>query len=190
MRWTARAGGAMRGACLLLLCAPYTWMAVKGQRLWATSRFEGPAPTALQVEVVAMQFQWYFRYPGLDGRFGATRPELVNAPAGNPLGLDRADPSGADDVVTSELVLPAGREVDVRLRSLDVMHGFFIPGMRLKQNAVPGLVLHVHFTPYVQGEYPIVCSQVCGLGHAGMQARLRVVSEAEYEQWLGSRTKR
>src|SRR5215469_6274800 len=127
---------------LALLCGVYVWMAVSAQRLCAAGRFEGPSPTAMQVEVVGVQFQWYFRYPGEDATFGATRPELINAGAGNPLGLDSADGQGHDDIVSSELVLPAGREVDVRLRAHDVIHGFFIPGMRLKENAVPGLTLH------------------------------------------------
>lgn len=174
---------------LILLAAltlVYAWMAVSAQQLWATIRYQGPAPQALQVEVTGMQFQWYFRYPGADAAFGGTRPELVNAPAGNPLGIDRTDPHGTDDVVSSVLVLPAGRQVDLGIRSLDVIHGFFVPGMRLKQNAVPGMEMHIHFTPSVTGNYPILCSQVCGLGHARMQAHLRVVSESEYEAWLGS----
>jgi cytochrome c oxidase subunit 2 len=58
--------------------------------------------------------------------------------------------------------------------------------MRLKQNAVPGMEMHVHFTPAVPGDYPILCSQVCGLGHARMQAHLRVVPEGEYAVWLAS----
>ena len=59
--------------------------------------------------------------------------------------------------------------------------------MRLKQNAVPGLTLHVHFTPTTPGEYPILCSQVCGLGHGHMEAKLRVVSETEFNAWLSER---
>jgi cytochrome c oxidase subunit 2 len=141
----------------------------------------------MQVEVVGEQFQWYFRYPGEDAAFGATRPEFVNAAEGNPLGLDARDMRGKDDVVSSVLVLPVGREADLRLRSLDVIHGFFIPGMRLKENAVPGLVLHVHFTPSVIGTYPILCSQVCGSGHARMQAMVSVVSQAEFQAWLATR---
>ena len=162
----------------------FFWMAVRAQQLWALNRFQGASPGALQVEVVGVQFQWYFRYPGPDAHFGATRPALVDAAAGNPLGLDPADAYSHDDRVRSVLVLPAGREVDLRLRAQDVIHGFFIPGMRLKQNAVPGLVLHVHFTPQVPGTYPILCTQVCGLGHARMQAQLRVVSPSEYARWL------
>lgn len=162
----------------------YAWMAISAQRLWAMIRYQGAAPNALQVEVTGEQFQWYFRYPGADGIFGTIRPELINAPAGNPLGLDRADPRGDDDIVSSVLVLPMGREVDLGIRSIDVIHGFFIPGMRLKQNAVPGMEMHIHFTPSVEGDYPILCSQVCGLGHARMQTHLRVVSASEYEAWL------
>jgi cytochrome c oxidase subunit 2 len=138
-------------------------MAIAAQRLWAANRFEGPSPAAMQVEVVGVQFQWYFRYPGEDATFGATSPRLVNAGAGNPLGLDPSDSQGNDDVVSSELVLPADREVDLRLRAHDVIHGFFIPGMRLKQNAVPGQTLHVHFTPVTPGEYPISAPRFAAL---------------------------
>lgn len=178
---------ALRWALVAVFVTMYAWMALTAQRLWAANRFSGPSPTAMQVEVVGEQFQWYFHYPGPDATFGATRPQLVNAAAGNPLGIDPRDAHGADDVVTSVLVLPAGREVDLQLRSLDVIHGFFIPGMRLKENTVPGLVLHVHFTPAAPGTYPILCSQVCGLGHQRMQARLLVVSPSEFTVWIAAR---
>jgi cytochrome c oxidase subunit II len=172
---------------LLLLTSLYIAMAVSAEQLWARQRFEGASPSALHVEVVGQQFQWYFHYPGADAIYGTSRPELVNAPLGNPLGLDREDDHGADDIVASELVLPVGREVDLQLRSLDVIHGFFLPDMRLKQNAVPGQTLHVHFTPLREGVYPVLCSQLCGLGHARMQARLRVVAESVFRAWLAAR---
>ncbi len=171
-----------------LLCIVYVGMAITAEHLWAQQRFEGPAPEALHVEVVGTQFQWYFHYPGPDATFGGIKPHLVNAALGQPLGLDPADEHSRDDLVASELILPAGREVDLQLRSFDVIHGFFVPAMRLKQNAVPGLLLHVHFTPIAEGTYAILCSQVCGSGHARMQARLRVVSGQEYAAWLQSRT--
>lgn len=183
----AKFPAAMRWILATAFVAIYVWMATTAQQLWAANRFSGPSLTAMQVEVVGEQFQWYFRYPGTDAVFGVTRPQLVNAAAGNPLGIDSRDPQGTDDIVSSVLVLPAGREVDLQLRSLDVIHGFFIPGMRLKQNTVPGLVLHVHFTPAVAGAYPILCSQVCGLGHQRMQARLLVVSPAEFNTWIADR---
>jgi cytochrome c oxidase subunit 2 len=165
-------------------CVMYAWMAITAQNLWAANRFAGPSLTAMHVEVVGEQFQWYFRYPGADAAFGITRPALVDAAAGNPLGIDPSDPRGKDDIVSSSLVLPAGREVDVQLRSLDVIHGFFIPGMRLKENAVPGLLLHIHFTPVTPGTYAILCSQICGLGHQRMQAKLVVVSPADFNAWI------
>ena len=174
-------------ALLVALIGLYAWMAITGQHLWAARREQTAALNPVQVEVTGVQFQWYFRYPGPDGIYGATRPALVNAPAGNPLGLDPEDPHGHDDIVSALLILPANRPIDLRLRSLDVIHGFFIPGMRLKQDTIPGMVGQLHFTPTVPGDYPILCSQVCGLGHARMQARLRVVSQDDYNRWLSAR---
>lgn len=164
----------------------YIVMAVSAEHLWARERFEGPAPAALRVEVVGEQFQWYFHYPGADATYGSSRPQLINAALGNPIGLDPADDHGSDDVVASELVLPVGREVDLQLRSVDVIHGFFVPEMRLKQNAVPGSTFHVHFTPVREGIFPILCSQVCGSGHTRMQARMRVVPAPAYMTWLAT----
>lgn len=172
---------------VLAFCTLYAWMGLTAQQLWETSRLQQAAPTALQVEVVGMQFAWYFRYPGPDGRFGETRPTLVDAAAGNPLGILPGDAAGKDDIVSGMLVLPAGREVDLHLRSLDVIHGFFVPGMRIKLNAVPGRTLHLHFTPVKPGEYAILCSQVCGIGHQRMQAMLKVVTPAQFEQWIAQR---
>jgi cytochrome c oxidase subunit 2 len=175
------------GWTIFLSWVLFAGLTVSSERLWADLRYEGPSPGAMQVEVTGVQFQWYFRYPGADARFGGTQPRLVDAATGNPLGLDPEDSYSADDIVSSILVLPEGREVDLRLRAQDVIHGFFIPGMRLKQNAVPGLLLHVHFTPVRPGIYPILCTQVCGSGHARMQAVLRVIPEAEFDSWLEAR---
>lgn len=172
---------------LLAIAALYGWMLITGHQLWAARREAPPAAETVRVEVTGVQFQWYFRYPGADGQYGALRPELINAPQGNPLGIDATDPRSADDVVSSILVLPAGHEVDLILRSQDVIHGLFIPGMRLKQDAIPGMAGHLLFTPAVPGTYSILCSQVCGLGHARMQAMLRVVSEADYNRWMAAR---
>ena len=172
-------------AALTLL---YLCLGVQAERLWAASHYTGSDPAAMQIEVTGVQFVWYFRYPGPDAVFGTTHPELVAPGEGNPLGLDPHDPHGADDIVSSELVLPAGREVDLRLRSQDVIHGFFVPEMRLKQNAVPGETDHLHFTSTQPGTYAILCSQLCGLGHYRMSATVRVVPEAEFAAWLASRT--
>ena len=138
----------------------------------------------MQVEVTGQQFVWYFRYPGADAAFGRTNLSLVAPAEGNPLGIDPNDSYGHDDIVTSQLVLPANREVDLTLRAVDVIHGFSIPEMRIKQNAIPGQTTHIHFTPELPGDYAILCTQVCGLGHYRMLATLRVLSPADFAAWL------
>ena len=163
------------------------FLTVRAERLWAATRYTGASPAAMQVEATGMQFAWYFRYPGPDAAFGRTAPSLIAPGEGNPLGLDPADASGKDDIVTSELVLPAGREVDLRLRAQDVIHGFAIPELRVKQNAVPGQSLHIHFTPVKPGTYAVLCTQLCGTGHYRMQANLRVLPPPEFTAWLKTR---
>ena len=173
-----------RWVLLAASVAVFVWMTVRAERLWIDAYMAPNAPKALHVEVTGAQFQWYFRYAGPDGVFGHTNLELADAAAGNPLGLDPADPHGADDVVRSILVLPVNQPVILELRSLDVIHGFFAPNLRAKMNAVPGRVTELHLTPTVMGDYPIVCSQVCGLGHYRMHAVLRVVSQQEFAHWM------
>jgi cytochrome c oxidase subunit II len=176
-------------AALALLFAALT---IKAESLWAATHYTGADPAALQVEVTGVQFAWYFRYPGPDATFGRTHPNLVAPGEGNPLGLDPSDPSdphSADDFVTSELVLPAGREVDLRLNAQDVIHGFSVPEMRLKQNAIPGQTIHLHFTPTTPGTYAILCTQLCGLGHYRMNASLRIVPPAQFAAWLAEKQK-
>jgi cytochrome c oxidase subunit 2 len=169
---------------LILLFAGLT---IQAEILWAATRYTGADPAALQVEVTGMQFAWYFRYPGPDAVFGRTAPRLVAPGEGNPVGIDPADPRGTDDIVASELVLPVGRAVDLRLHAEDVIHGFAVPEMRLKQNAVPGETIHLHFTPTKPGTYAILCTQLCGSGHYRMQANLRILNAADFAAWLASK---
>src|SRR5580698_10256500 len=115
----------------------FIFLEVRAERLWAAQRYTGADLSAMQVEVTGEQFAWYFRYPGADAHFGLTDLALADAASGNPLGLDQRDPYATDDIVASQLVLPVGREVDLALRSTDVIHGFSVPALRLKQNAMP-----------------------------------------------------
>ena len=165
----------------------FAWLGGRAHSLWAAQRYTGADPAAMQVEVTGLQFAWYFRYPGRDARFGQTQPRLIDAAGGNPLGLDPADAAGKDDVVASEMVLPAGRQIDLTLHAQDVIHGFAVPELRLKQNAVPGQTAHVHFTAESPGTYAILCTQVCGLGHYRMQATVRVLPAPDFDRWLAAR---
>src|SRR2546429_8787757 len=97
---------------------PYTTLFIgltlASESIWATERFETAKPGAVQVEVTGMQFAWYFRYPGPDGKFGATKPELEDASLGGAgaLGLDPTDPAAKDDVITGTMVVPVNREIE------------------------------------------------------------------------------
>jgi cytochrome c oxidase subunit II len=157
--------------------------------MWASERFRPAEPGAVQVEVTGMQFAWYFRYPGPDGKFGATRPEQIDPSAGGEaaLGLDSADPASKDDVVSGVMYLPVNHDAEVILRAQDVIHSFFVPAMRFKQDAVPGLAIHMHFKPITTGDYEIPCAELCGLGHYKMHAMLKVVSQEDYNKWLAAR---
>jgi len=169
---------------LVAITLLFIFLGVRAEQLWAAQRYTGADLSAMQVEVTGVQFAWYFRYPGHDAHFGLTNLSLADAAAGNPLGLDPRDPYAADDIVSSQLVLPAGREVDLALRSTDVIHGFAVPALRLKQNAMPGETAHIHFTPTIPGDYAILCTQVCGSGHYRMNATLRVLPLDQFNAWL------
>lgn len=139
------------------------------------------------VRVIAEQFAWNVHYPGGDGRFGRTALDLVTLD--NPLGLDTHDPAAADDVITTnEMRLPVGRPAIIYLSSKDVVHSFGLPQMRVKQDAIPGLVQPVWFTPTRTGEWEIVCSQLCGLGHYRMKGFYTIQAEPDYESWLESQS--
>ena len=160
-----------------------------GQKIWAEARWQGASPGAMQVEITGMQFQWYFRYPGADGKFGRVDPTQADASAGGEaaLGLDTTDPAAKDDVVVNTLYLPVNREVEVHLRAMDVIHDFYVPELRFKQDAVPGLIILMHFTPNKIGQYEIACAELCGLGHYKMRAVLNVVSPEDFATWEKAR---
>ena len=137
------------------------------------------------VRVVAEQFAWNVHYPGPDGQFGRTDIRLLG-PA-NPLGLDRNDPAAKDDITTiNQLNLPVNRPVIVHLSSKDMVHGFALPQMRVKQDAIPGIGQPVWFTPTMTGRWEIPCSQLCGLGHYRMRGFYTIQTPAEYDAWLAS----
>ena len=162
----------------------FVGLAVAGREAWAQGRYTPPAPDAIQIEVTTVQFAYTFRYPGADGKFGLLNPAQANAAQGNPLGIDANDPDGRDDIVVASLTVPVNRPVELLLRSQDVVHNFFVRELRLQQDAVPGMMIPVHFTAERVGRYEIVCTQLCGLGHSTMHSFLNVVPESAYEEFL------
>ncbi len=162
----------------------FVGLGIYAEKAWAEVHFRGASPGALQIEVQGQQFKWYFRYAGPDGKFGRTDARYVNDSAQNYFGLDPSDPAGKDDIVTPVIAVPVNREVELVLRSKDVTHSFFVRELRLKQDAVPGMLIHIHFTPTQVGQYEIACAELCGLGHHQMRSFLQVMSDADYQKWL------
>ena len=144
----------------------------------------------LEVRVVAEQFAWNVHYPGPDGIFGKANVKHVTS--SNPLGLDVSDPHAKDDIVSlNQLYLEVNRPVIIRIASKDVIHSFGLPYMRVKQDAVPGMEVPVHFTPVKTSgneTWEIACAQLCGLGHYRMRGQYHVQTKADFEKWLASQT--
>jgi cytochrome c oxidase subunit II len=162
----------------------FVGLGLYARNAWAQVHFIGASEGAIPIEVTAQQFAWNFRYAGVDGKFGRTKPELVSASTGNPIGLDPTDAASKDDVVSPVAAVPVGREVELILRSQDVTHSFYVRELRLKQDAVPGMEIHIHFTANTPGDYELACAELCGLGHYRMHSMVTVMSEADYEKWL------
>jgi cytochrome c oxidase subunit II len=168
--------------------------------LWAARVDHVPPETeALVVHLTAEQFAWNVRYAGPDGKFGKTDIKLLDTQI-NPLGIDRSDPTAADDVTTlNQLYLPANRPIIIKLRSKDVIHSFGVPEFRVKQDAIPGLTIPVWFIPNVTTEemrarkgnpnfqYEIACAQLCGLGHYRMRGFVTVLTPEEFQKWMAER---
>jgi cytochrome c oxidase subunit 2 len=152
-----------------------------------------------EVRVVAQQFQWNVHYPGPDGVFGRTDVNLVDDTIGNNLGLDRSDPAARDDVHSlAFMALPVDRNIVIHITSRDVIHSLFLPQMRVKQDAIPGMMIPVHFraaqTTPEASRYPacvaekncweIACAQLCGLTHFQMRGFYQVLPQAEFDAWM------
>ena len=163
---------------------------------WRKVKMDFPkagAADVLQVELLAKQFEWRFCYAGPDGKFAT-----------------------ADDVYsTNELHVPLGKKVLIKARSQDVLHSFFLPHYRLKQDIVPGMNIPIWFEPTKtsaqaaqeklrregKAETPetlakaltscwdIACAELCGLGHSRMRGQLVVETQAEFDAWLAKTKK-
>lgn len=134
--------------------------------VWRNYRVKAyfPKKTAAVAEVTARQFEWRIRYPA-PGKILQPRPQ-------------------PDDIYTvNDIRVPAGQPVSVSLRSDDVQHSFFVPELRVKQDAVPGLVIPIWFEVTDTGKYDMVCAELCGWGHYKMKAQVVATSEEEFEAW-------
>ncbi len=127
---------------------------------WAKVKRQAPE-SDFELQVVAKQFNWDVVYPGPDGKFGTD-----------------------DDVkFDNDLHVPVNKVVRIQLSAKDVIHSFFLPNLRLKQDAVPGRTILVWFEATKPGKYEIPCAELCGFGHSGMKGWLHVHTPEEYKKW-------
>jgi cytochrome c oxidase subunit 2 len=157
-------------------------MVALGGVVW-TRLHAAPAGDPIVVDYRAEQFAWLARYPGPDGKFGRVDPRLIDSRR-NPMGLDAGDPAGADDIVSRDLHLVVNRPVRVRLRATGVIHSFFVPAFRVKQDAMPGQTIETWFTPTRAGKYEVACAELCGIGHYAMRGNVVVETQQAFDGWL------
>ena len=139
---------------------------------------------ALNVEVMAWQWGWQYRLPGEDGKLGTAQVAKISDE--NPFGINLDDEYGKDDILiqSDELHLKTNRPVKILLRSIDVLHNFYVPQFRSKMDAIPGIISYYWFEPNKVGEYEVLCAEYCGVGHYAMRAKVVVDTEENYENWL------
>lgn len=134
-------------------------------KVWDLVKLTRPTPSMV-VRVDARQWAWDFTNPGADRKLGT-----------------------ADDIkTTNELNLPTGAVVEVELRSMDVLHSFWVPEFRLKQDVVPGRTIKAWFEVTRPGIYPVLCAQLCGVAHGIMKGNIYVRTPEEYQLWLSGQT--
>jgi cytochrome c oxidase subunit 2 len=138
-------------------------LTVMSARVWRDLKMTQP-PAEVEARVIGKQFNWRMIYPGPDGRF------------------DTAD----DLELANELHVPVDRTVVVQLQSEDVIHSFFLPNLRVKQDAVPGRTTRVWFNATKAGRYEIACAELCGFGHYNMRGFLNVHTLEDYAAWVAS----
>jgi len=184
-----------------------------GLKYWNEIMAEPTDKNRVVVELYAKQFDWTARFPGKDGKLGETDYRQITGV--NAVGLDTNDLSGNDDVlVRNEIHIPVDTEVELNIRSRDVIHSVYLPHFRAQMNAVPGMVTFFKFKPTkttaemrkdpyviqlmaginsqrekeqkeaVEFDYTLLCNKICGASHYNMQMTVIVDSKADYAKWL------
>lgn len=184
-----------------------------GLKYWNEIMAESTDPNKVTVELYAKQFDWTARYPGKDGKLGTT--DYRQIAGANAVGMDTSDVLGNDDIlVKNEFHIPVNREVELLMRSRDVIHSAYLPHFRAQMNCVPGMITAFKFKPIkttaemrkdpyviqlmaginkqrekegkepVEFDYTLLCNKICGASHFNMQMTVIVESEKDYNDWL------
>jgi cytochrome c oxidase subunit 2 len=184
-----------------------------GLKYWNEIMSEAKTSDKVVIELYAKQFDWTARYAGKDGKLGETEYRQIDG--SNPVGMDTTDLFGNDDIlVRNEFHIPVGKEIELKMRSRDVIHSAYLPHFRVQMNCVPGMITSFKFTPNkttaqmkkdpyvvkmmaginaqrakfnkepVEFDYLLLCNKICGASHYNMQMNVIVDTEADYLAWL------
>jgi cytochrome c oxidase subunit 2 len=184
-----------------------------GLKYWNEIMDEAKEPNKVTVELYAKQFDWTARYAGKDGKLGETDYRQIAGT--NAVGMDTNDVAGNDDIlVKNEFHIPVGREIELLMRSRDVIHSAYLPHFRAQMNCVPGMITNFKFKPTkttaemrkdpyvinlmaginkqralegkepVEFDYLLLCNKICGASHYNMQMNVVVDTEKDYNEWL------
>lgn len=184
-----------------------------GLKYWNEITDDAKDPNKVVIELYAKQFDWTARFPGKDGKLGSTDYKQIGG--ANSVGMDTTDANGYDDMlVKNEFHIPVGREIELQMRSRDVIHSAYLPHFRAQMNCVPGMVTYFKFRPTkttaemrkdpyvkqlmeginkqrakegkepVEFDYTLLCNKICGASHFNMQMNVIVDTEADYNAWL------
>ncbi len=184
-----------------------------GLKYWNEIMEDSKDPNKVIVELYAKQFDWSARYAGKDGQLGETDFRQISG--SNSVGMDTADVLGYDDfIVKNEFHIPVGREIELRMRSRDVIHSAYLPHFRAQMNCVPGMITYFKFKPIkttaemrkdpytvmmmaginkaralenkeaIEFDYLLLCNKICGVSHFNMQMNVVVDTEADYKAWV------
>ena len=146
--------------------AVVVWIGLASAGGWHRIKARDAAPAgSLPLLITAKQFEWHITYPGPDGKIGTSD----------------------DFTVRSQLHVPVNRPIAATLESEDVIHSFFVPPWRIKQDAVPGMHIPVWFQPTKVGTFELGCAELCGLGHYRMRAVVTVHTQQDYDRWVAER---
>lgn len=162
----------------------FAGLGLYSDEIWKVMKYSSRLPSPdVEIDVLGQAFNWHARYPGADGILGKRHARYRSAQ--NLFGIDPTDPRGKDDIVlTGEFNLPMNKNIVVHLSSVDVLHSYFLPNFRIKQDAVPGSWIDVWFNGTKAGKYELACAELCGSGHYAMRGVLNLQSDADFAAWM------
>jgi len=190
-----------------------TFIIIFGLKYWNEIMDDAKEPNRVTIELYAKQFDWSARYTGKDGKLGESDFRQISG--SNSVGMDTADVAGFDDIIVkNEFHIPVGREIELVMRSRDVIHSAYLPHFRAQMNCVPGMITYFKFKPTkttaemrkdpytlmmmaginkqralenkepVEFDYLLLCNKICGASHYNMQMNVVVDTEEDYQAWI------